>query len=440
MGAEQAKEYPTLFINDFIEQHPKWFVGHSHFIRELKYPRWDVTTLLASMPYDAPSGGYGQYGQVGVTGIKIQPIAIRYGNQLVTKDTMENVFAEISTLEALRGERGIAQLLAWTIHLNHRKLEVLMELPHYAETLYTWLHHQTDNTGRVASWQKPTNVDHRLTLSFQLIHILQILETREYIHGDINTANLMVEEKGVSPTLVLIDFGLAQHGKDPQVKSTAYAFQYRPYEMFITSGKYQLSYASDVYAAGLVIFDIFVPHTLVEIPVSDEKRQEWDDAFAMAPSMYTERAIAERSMLHNWVDTIDTTESNIREEVDALESLLPYIGLPDFIPPARASRNLLLLPDEEARLGEMHMIPVVTAMINAQPHLRMRPTELLDFKAFTGLTLPAQQDTLPEPVVIHAKDIKPPKFMMDNDVGRAHRRNSTPRRPRSASPAGGAHN
>lgn len=187
----------------------------------------------------------------------------------------------------------------------------------------------------------------RLGLLCQALRALAYLHRRGILHRDIKPSNLLVEEE----TLFMLDFGLAL----PQLRAegTAGTLLYTAPESLKNN---QTTVASDIYAMGLIAFQLFSQLPVYELPTSPKFTQvlqiietqpiplerlfegidEDDETYtpqiaevvrALISSMVhknpTQRAIDARALLQRFVELIG---ESVREETTFLLEMPQFVG------------------------------------------------------------------------------------------------------------------
>lgn len=107
---------------------------------------------------------------------------------------------------------------------------------------------------------RPSDIEVLLTWTQQLLESLSKLHSCAVVHGDIKPANILLSAEG---TAMFCDFGLAERfTKQPpgavsgrRATNTMYTVSYRPPEMLISGGPWQVEPAADIWSLGVSVFD-----------------------------------------------------------------------------------------------------------------------------------------------------------------------------------------
>ena len=198
----------------------------------------------------------------------------------------------------------------------------------------------------------PTEHDYAtlLDIALQLCHAISYVHSRSIIHRDIKPENIFVAEDG---TLVLADFGIA-HFNDPTQSITTGWLGNKSYaapEQLIKESDVQVSTASDIYALGKIINELFTK----ENPSGSHYRK----AFDVDPMLSSIDWVVDSCMAQNPTDrpSIDEVQSEIRfisEKLTAtlteLQSALLYNEATDL--PEEVIDNIALKASKDILIAE----------------------------------------------------------------------------------------
>lgn len=212
----------------------------------------------------------------------------------------------------------------------------------------------------------PTEHDYAtlLDIALQLCHAISYVHSRSIIHRDIKPENIFVAEDG---TLVLADFGIA-HFNDPTQSITTGWLGNKSYaapEQLIKESDVQVSTASDIYALGKIINELFTK----ENPSGSHYRK----AFDVDPMLSSIDWVVDSCMSQNPANrpNIDEVQSEIRfisEKLTAtlteLQSALLYneaTDLPEEVIDniaLKASKDILIAKNifENSSLAELDKV------------------------------------------------------------------------------------
>ena len=106
---------------------------------------------------------------------------------------------------------------------------------------------------------------------FQIGEALVSIHSRNIIHGDLKPSNILVMEmgrKGVKyPHVKLLDFGLGQTETDEKMEILSGTLEYMAPEFFSGEGLY---HSSDLYATGVIMYEILTGKPLIEKKKTEE--------------------------------------------------------------------------------------------------------------------------------------------------------------------------
>lgn len=198
----------------------------------------------------------------------------------------------------------------------------------------------------------------------QLCHAIKYIHEQSIIHRDIKPENIFIAETG---TVVLADFGIAHFNDPPQSITTGWLGNksYAAPEQLIKESDVPVSTASDIYALGKIINELFTK----ENPSGSHYRK----AFDVDPMLSSIDWIVDSCMFQNPVDrpTIDEVQSEIQFISEKLAATLTELqsallsneqsGLPEEVVEKiaiKASKDILVAKNifENSTLADLNKI------------------------------------------------------------------------------------